>query len=157
MASEAAYLAALPGVTTAARSGTSLVLSGPQVELRFSLVPPVADVDLIGPVWVLDSVISGEAVSSTVGAEATLQLGSDGTLSASTGCRTVSGRYSVAGNQVQVTLDPYDTVGCAEGLAGQDQHVLTVIGGEFGVSIEGDRLTVTAADKGLGYRVNTGA
>lgn len=48
MASEAAYLAALPRATTAARNGNILVLAGPQVELRFVLVPPVADADLVG-------------------------------------------------------------------------------------------------------------
>lgn len=153
MASEAAYLAALPGIATAARTGNSLVLNGPDVELSFVLVPPVADADLQVTVWVLDSLISGDAISSTVGEEATLQLGADGTTSGSTGCRTFSGHYTIAGNQVEVTLLPYDTFGCADGLAGQDEHVLAVIGNGFAATIEGDRLTLTAAGKGLGYRV----
>ena len=43
MASEAAYLAALSRVTSAARDGATLRLTGPNVELRFALVPPVAN------------------------------------------------------------------------------------------------------------------
>lgn len=152
MASEAAYLAALPRVTSAAHNGNTLVLSGPQVELRYAFVPAVSAADLVGTVWVLDSLISGDAVSSTVGNEATLTLGADGTLSGSTGCRTFSGRYTISGNQVQVTLDPYDTIGCPNGLGDQDAHVLAVIAKEFGVAVVGNSLTLTAGSKGLGYR-----
>jgi heat shock protein HslJ len=43
MASESAYLGALPRVTTAGRNGDSLVLTGPEVELRFGRVAPVAE------------------------------------------------------------------------------------------------------------------
>jgi heat shock protein HslJ len=151
MASEAAYLAALPRVTTVARNGNSLVLSGPQVELRYARVAPVANADLVGTTWRLDSLISGETVSSTLG-EATLQLIGDGRISASTGCRKVTGRYTISEGQAQVTLDPYDTIGCAAPLGDQDAHVLNVLSSGFGVSIDGDRLTLTAGDKGLGYR-----
>jgi heat shock protein HslJ len=151
MASEAAYLAALPRITTAARDGNSLVLTGPQVELRFALVVPVPDADLTGTTWILDSLISGDAVSSTM-SEATLQLSGDGRLSASTGCRDVTGSYTIADGQVQVTLDPYDTIGCAEPLGDQDVHILGVLSNGFGLSIDGDRLTLMANGKGLGYR-----
>jgi heat shock protein HslJ len=43
MASEAAFLAALPRTTTIARNGDNLVLTGPELELHFDLVAPVAD------------------------------------------------------------------------------------------------------------------
>ncbi|MEX0626195.1 MAG: META domain-containing protein [Chloroflexota bacterium] len=155
MASEAAYLAALPRVTDAARDGNSLVLSGPQVEVRFARVAELADVDLAGTTWILDSLISGDSVSSTVG-EATLLLSGDGKISASTGCRDVTGRYTLSEGQVQVTLDPYDTIGCAAPLEAQDTHVLDVLSNGFVVSIDGDRLTLTLSvgGKGLGYRAD---
>jgi heat shock protein HslJ len=89
MASEAAYLAALPRVNRASRTGESLVLGGPMVELSFVLVPPVANADLVGTRWVLDSLISGEVASSTV-ARATLLFRADATLAASTGCRDLT-------------------------------------------------------------------
>ena len=152
MASEAAYLAALPRVTTVDRSGSSLVLSGPQVELRFVLVPPVANANLGGTTWILDSLISGDAVSSTVGERVTLQLGGDGRLSASTGCRNVTGSYTVSDGQVQVTLDPWDTIGCAEEVGAQDAHILGVLASAFSIDVDGDRLTLMAGNQGIGYR-----
>jgi heat shock protein HslJ len=153
MASEAAYLTALPRVTTAARDGDSLVLTGPQVELRFVLVPPVPNADLVGPVWVLDSLISGETVSSRVGAEATLQLTADGAISGTTGCRSFGGRYTISGSHAQVTDLVTDKRACVQELVGQDEHVLAVIGNEFAITISGNSLTLTTASKGLGYRV----
>lgn len=154
MALESAYLAALPRVARAARSGNGLVLSGPQVELRFSLVPPVANANLVGTTWILDSLISGEVVSSTVGERVTLQLSGDGRLAASTGCRDVTGTYTVSEGQVQVTLDPYDTIGCAAEVGDQDAHILKVLSNGFGISVDGDRLTLMAGDQGIGYRTD---
>lgn len=152
MAAESAYLAALPRVTTAARNGNSLVLTGPQVELRFAIIPPAANANLVGTTWVLESLITGEAVSSTVGERVTLEFSGDGKLAASTGCRSVTGTYEVADGQVQVSLDPYDTIGCAQEVGAQDARILEVLSSGFGIAIEGDRLTVTAGDKGIGYR-----
>ncbi len=154
MALESAYLAALPRVTTVARSGNSLLLTGPQVELRFTFVPPVANANLVGTTWILESLINGEAVSSTVGEHVTLVLSGDGRLAASTGCRDVTGSYTVSQGQVQVTLDPYDTIGCAAELGTQDTHILEVLSHGFGVSVDGDRLTLTAGDQGMGYRAD---
>jgi heat shock protein HslJ len=154
MASEAAYLAALPRVTTVARSGSSLVLSGPQVELRFALVPPAANANFVGTTWILDSLISGDAVSSTVGERVALLLSGDGRLSASTGCRDVTGSYTVSDGQVQVTLDPYDAIGCAEEVGAQDAHILSVLGSAFSIDIDGDRLTLMAGNQGIGYRAD---
>jgi heat shock protein HslJ len=151
MASESAFLAALPRATTATRDGDSLVLTGPQVELRFSRVAPVADAELVGTTWILDSLISGDAVSSTVG-EATLELSVNGRISASTGCRDVTGTYTKSGGQVHVTLDPYDMIACISPLGDQDSHVLNVLTSGFEVSVDGNRLTLTAGDTGLGYR-----
>ena len=156
MAAEAAYLAALPRVTTAARQGDSLVLSGPQVELHFVRIQPVPNADLVGPLWRLDSLIIGEVVSSVVDKPATLQLNANGPLAASTGCREVTGRYTISGAQVKVTLDPYDLFACAGAVGAQDAQVLTVLGAAegFTVAITGDSMTLAAGNQGLGYRVD---
>lgn len=156
MAAEAAYLAALPRATSATRDGDSLVLSGPDVELRFTRAAPVPDADLVGPLWTLESLISGEVVSSVIGDPTpTLQLKADGTLAASTGCRELTGHYTVSGNRVTMTLDPYDLIACVEPMGSQDMHVLRVIGALGGptYAIEGNSMTLTAGDLGLGYRV----
>jgi heat shock protein HslJ len=77
MASEAAYWAALGGVSRWARDGASLVLSGPNAMLTYELLPPVPDADMVDVVWVLDTLISGDAASSVEGGP-TLELRSDG-------------------------------------------------------------------------------
>ena len=151
MASEAAYLAALPRVTTVALSGKTLVLSGPAVELRYMPVAPVADADPIGTTWILESLISGETASSTVAA-ATLQLSADGRIAVSTGCRQVTGSYTVVEDHLVITLDPYDTIGCAAPLGDQDAHVLDVLANQPTIGIDGDRLTLSVGGKGLDYR-----
>ena len=150
MASEAAYLAALPRVTTVALAGDSLVLSGPELELRYTRIPAVADADPIGTTWILESLISGETAASTV-APATLELSGNGRIAATTGCRQVTGSYTIVKEQLVITLDPFDAIACAAPLGDQDTHVLTVLGGQPSISIDGDHLTLLAGDKGLGY------
>jgi heat shock protein HslJ len=150
MASEAAYLAALPRVTTMALTGNSLVLSGPEVELRYTRAPAVADADPIGTNWVLESLISGETVSSTV-AQATLEFSADGRIAATTGCRQVTGTYTISEGRVQVTLDPFDAIACAAPLGDQDAQNLAVLAAQPTIAIDGKGLTLSAGDKGLGY------
>jgi heat shock protein HslJ len=152
MESEAAYLGALTGVTTATRDGDNLVLSGPGVELVFILLPPVPTAELVGTPWTLDSLISGDAVSSVAGEPALLELREDGTLSGSTGCRSFSGSYEIAGDEVRVTGLATTTQACPEELAAQDDQVLAVVGDGFTVQIDGDRLTISDGASGLGYR-----
>jgi len=52
MASETAYLQALGSVTGARRDGETLVLLGPDVELRFGRSEEVPTAELIGTVWI---------------------------------------------------------------------------------------------------------
>lgn len=151
MASEAAYVAALADVTTVARSEDRLALSGQEVELEFSLLPPVPAAELIGTTWTLDSLIAGDTVSSVTGEQATLQLRDDGTLSGSTGCRSFGGTYEMTGDEVRVTDLAADTRACPDELAGQDDHVLAVIGDGFTVRINGNRLTLSHGASGLSY------
>ncbi len=151
MTAEAAYLAALPKADMAMRTGDSLVLSGQVVELRFALVLPVADAELVGTTWTLDTLINGDTASSTIGGVATLEFERDASLVGSTGCRSFSANYTLSGNQVQVTSLATTKQACTVELVGQDEHVLKVIAGGFGVQIVGHRLTLTAGGFGLGY------
>jgi heat shock protein HslJ len=152
MESEAAYLRALGLITTAARDGELLVLTGPETELRYVPLLPVPTADLVGTVWTLETLIEGETASSVMGEPATLELGEDGTLSGSTGCRDLTGRYEVTGDEVIVT--EMTAIGdCPDGLAAQDTLVVTVIGDGFTVEVEGDVLTISSrGGLGLGYR-----
>ncbi|MBJ7452578.1 MAG: META domain-containing protein [Blastococcus sp.] len=151
MAAESTYLAALDAVDTAVLDGTDLLLTGAGVELRFGPVPVVPDSPLEGTRWVLDTLVDGETASSVLG-EARLDLAPDGTLTASTGCRSIGGTWRTDGDSL--VLDAaYDSFGCVPPADRQDEHVLGVFAAGPVAAVDGDRLTLTAEDgRGLGYR-----
>lgn len=150
---EAAFTGALTRVATATRSGATLTLAGDDVTLEFAQVEPVAAAELLGTTWMLDTIIQGDAASSTFAdaEEATLHLTADGTFTGSTGCRTVAGEYVITGDTVQFTSFGADG-DCPQALSQQDSQVITVLEGPFTVSIDGNRLTIMApGGEGLGY------
>lgn len=149
MTVEAAYHAALTAVTQAARSGDELTLRGEGTELVYRLLPPVPDEALQGTRWTLESLIQGNAVSSVQG-DAWLVLESDGTMTGSTGCRDLSGRYIVSGDQLRWT-DLRADGECSPDLEMQDRLVIGVLEQPI-VAIEGNRLTLSRPDgTGLDY------
>lgn len=150
MAAESAYLAALGDVDTV-EPGRSLWLTGPATDLQFQLVPPVDDAAIVGTTWVLDSLISADAVSSVMGDAATLTLTADGVIDGSTGCRSFSGAYELSGDEIRVSRLVTDDRACLDGIADQDDHVLSVIGDAFTAVVDGTRLTLTSGADGLGY------
>jgi heat shock protein HslJ len=151
MAAESTYLASLDSVDTAVLDGADLLLTGAGVELRFSRVVAVPDSPLAGTRWVLDTLVDGETASSVLG-DAQLELATDGTLSASTGCRTIGGAWSSDGETLVVDA-AYDTFGCPPPADRQDVHVLGVLAARPVATVDGDRLTLTSPDgRGLGYR-----
>jgi heat shock protein HslJ len=142
MALEAAYLAGLATVDSARMDADQLVLTGPGTELRFERVEPPPAARLGSTQWTLDSLVSGDAVSSTVGEPATLLLLEDGTFEGSTGCRMFTGQYMTVGDELEV--DGLKAEGnCRGDAAEQDQHVLDVFEGRFRPTIEGQQLTLT--------------
>ncbi|WP_448626902.1 META domain-containing protein [Geodermatophilus sp. URMC 64] len=151
MAAETAFLTALGAADRAAREGDELVLTGADLALRFTRQAPVPDRELVGTSWTLDTLVEGEVASSVLG-EATLRLAEDGTATGSTGCRGVLGTWQIAG--AVLTLDvTRDDIGCPGDVGRQDEHVLAVLDNGPRVAIDGDRLTLTAADgNGLIYR-----
>jgi heat shock protein HslJ len=155
MEAEAAFMAALLEVATFERDGDRLTLSGPETELSFEPVTPVPTASLVGTTWVLDTLIEGEAVSTAGGDPATLVLAEDGTLSASTGCRTLTGTWLERGGVIVVpTLSAEGE--CPDELSKQDSLVVTVIGDEFRAAVDGDRLTLMSmGSDGLGYRAGS--
>jgi heat shock protein HslJ len=90
MRAESTYLGALPEVTTLARAGDLLRLTGGGVDLRFAAQADVPAEALIGRTWELDTLVDGETVASRTGEPATLRLDEDGTVTGSTGCRGLS-------------------------------------------------------------------
>jgi heat shock protein HslJ len=153
MDAEAAYLAALGAVDQAGNADGYLVLSGGDVELRFRPLPEVPASDLEDTRWILETLLDGEVASSTTGLPAVLELAGDGTLSASTGCRELTGSWSLEGDVVRVTGVEPGSESCDPDVTAQDEQVDAVLSHDFQVAVAEDSLTVTGADgKGLVYR-----
>jgi heat shock protein HslJ len=153
MDAESAYLAALGSVEQAATAEGYLVLSGGDAELRYRPVPEVPASDLVGTAWVLETLLDGEVASSTTGARAVLELADDGTLTASTGCRGLTGSWSLEGDVVRVTGVEPEAAACEPDVAAQDDQVVAVLSADFQVAVSEDSLTLTGADGlGLVYR-----
>lgn len=146
MALEAAYHAALADVTAARLDGDVLTLTGDGVELVFDRQPPVPTADLVGTTWQLDSLIQGDAVSSTMGT-ATLVLSDDGTVTGSTGCRTFRGTWDQEGTTLRFLLATTRQA-CPDDTRAQDQQVLAVLDAQPESSIEGQSLTLTNPQTG---------
>ena len=155
MTAERAYLSALSAVDTVTMDGEDLLLTGDDVELRFEPVPPVPTSVLVGTEWVLETVLDGDVASSTLGEPATLHLAEDGTMSGSTGCRTLTGTWEARGGTVQ--LPNLGAEGeCPDDLWTQDGHVIAVLGDGFRAAVVEDRLTLSDPDGlGLVYRAAT--
>ena len=152
MQSEQQYLEALPRVESWSSTEGNLTLTGDGVEMLFEALPPVPTTELTGTVWVLESLVAGDSVSSVGGERATLELFSDSSLLGSTGCRDLHGRYQVAGAEVRMPEMAAEGE-CPPDLQSQDAQVITVLGDGFRVSVEGQVLTLTSSDGlGLVYR-----
>lgn len=153
LAAEEAYLAAIVQVDRAALDGNELVLSGPDVELRFARLAEPPTAELVAQEWVLETLFVGDVASPAQGAPATLELASDGTFTGSTGCRSFSGQWIEAGNQIDAPIMGMDEQECPADLQAQDGHVGSVVGDGFVPTIDGDLLTLTDPGSiGLVYR-----
>jgi heat shock protein HslJ len=152
MAAEQAYLSALQLVNATTRDGDVLLLSGDATELWFVAVAPVPQEALVGTPWILETLIDGETATSAMGDAVTLDIRQDGTLTAGTGCRTLTGTWIATGDEI-ATPELGAEGECTAQLERQDGHVVGVLEGGFTVDIDGDRLTLTAAgEQGLVYR-----
>lgn len=150
MQAEAMFGTAMTRVRTVSLDG-QLTLTGDGVELVFKGLEPVPDSGLTNTVWVLDSLISGDAVSSVGGERATLEFFTDGSVLGSTGCRLLTGEYIVNGAELVVTNLSAEGQ-CDPDLGDQDSHVISVLEGPLMVEIEGASLILTArGEEGLAY------
>lgn len=151
MEAEALFAEAITRVDTVSLDG-ELTLSSDGVEVGFEALAPAPEAELTNTVWVLDGLISGEAVSSVSGERATLELFSDGSVLGGTGCRLLQGRYTISGAEVVFTELSAEGE-CDPSLAEQDSHVVTVLGDGFRAEVDGRRLTLwSMGDEGLSYR-----
>jgi len=153
MEAESAYLAALAAVEQVGTAEGYLMLSGGDTELTYRPMPQVPPSDLTGTGWVLETLLDGDVASSPSGARAVLELADDGTLTASTGCRELTGRWSLDGDVVRVTSAEPAEASCDPDVTAQDEQVTAVLSRDFQVTVSEDSLTVTGVDGlGLVYR-----
>jgi heat shock protein HslJ len=147
-----AFLTSNPTVTL---SGNDLTLTKDGTTIRL-LDREVAqpDLPLVGPVWTLDSIIAGDAVSSVPGGVvATLTFTPDGNVQVNAGCNTGGGSAAVQGGTILFGAIATTKRAC-EAPAGQvESAVLEVLRqGQVAFTIDAARLTLVTPDgKGLGF------
>lgn len=169
MEAESAYLDALVAIDTWERpADDSLLLTGPDVTLRFELLPEVEPADLTGTTWELDGFVHGTgddgAVSSTVAGvdPAVLRFEDDGTFTLFTGCRDFAGDWTTHGDEILLPSwgETPDSRGvgtdgeltCGDQAEGQERDVLAVVESGFRATVDGQRLTLQHGEEGLTFR-----
>lgn len=154
MAAERDYLEALPRVTEVTRQDATLELSGSDVALTFELSQPVAIEDITGIEWELESLVEAGTRAPAQGEPAKLVLREDGTVTGSTGCRKLHGRYDTFGDQIN--FPHFAAEGdCPPELQDQDNHIIQVLGDGFSAQLQGQTLRLTSdGNVGLVYTRN---
>jgi heat shock protein HslJ len=114
----------------------------------------VADPDrpLVGIVWIADTLMTDDAVSTLPqGATATLTI-ADGIAAVSTGCNSGSAPVTITGDVITFGPMTLTEIGCEGDAAALEQIVVSTLRGELTVTIEAGRLTLVDADgSGLGF------
>jgi heat shock protein HslJ len=145
-------LGSKPSVTLA---GDQLAISGGGVLIQL-MDRRVVDPDraITGPTWTVDSIFSGDAVSSVPqGAVATLVFHEDGTLDVETSCNTGQGRWKAVGQGIEVTGLGLTKRGCIGPNGDLEAAVVATLGaGTIAAAIEADQLILRAGANGLGLR-----
>ena len=146
------FLGSRPTVT---QSGSDLQLSSEGTVITFrdtEVAEP--DLPLTGTTWTVDSLISGEAVSSVPnGAEATLTFTDDGRVEVNTGCNQGSGRFEVTNGTLRFVDVGVTEMACG-GPGGQlEAAVLPLLGAdELSWAIDAGTLSLMAGNQGLALR-----
>ncbi len=112
------------------------------------------DAKLVGPTWTVESIITGDAVSS-VPAEpvATLAFKEDGTLEVNAGCNRGSGTWAVVGGGIEVGPLMLTKMACEKDGATLESAVLGVLeAGTVSAQIDSTLMTLTAGNQGLMLR-----
>ena len=146
------FLAAQPAI---AHEGDKLTLtSGETVIALQDREVAEPDLPLTGTTWTVDSLISGDAVSSVPGdATATLVFTDDGRVEVDTGCNTGGGPYEVTDSTLRIGVVETTLIGCDGAVAQLELAVLAVLhAGEVDYAIDAGTLTLMAGDQGLGLR-----
>ena len=150
MEQETAFLMLLPQaarVTSGSDTLTFADSSGTTI-LTFTRLVPSAPEPLAGTNWTLDSIYSGDAVSSvTSGTTITAVFDSEGRVSGSAGCNQYFGSYTVTGSSLSISSLGSTKMNCpGQGIMLQENTFLTLLKKTAGFAISQNRLSLTGAD-----------
>lgn len=144
------WLTAFLGNVTFALDGDTLVLTSDTVRLTLmdkEVVTP--DQALEGTRWLLDGIVSGDAVSSVpVGVTASIAI-ADRRVDVEAGCNMGGGSVDVTADTL--TFGPIATtkMACEAGPASVESAILGVLNGTVDYAIDADVLTLDAGSAGL--------
>jgi heat shock protein HslJ len=147
------WLAAFLGNVTFTLEGDTLTLTDGPVRLTLEdkeVVTP--DRAIEGTHWVLDGIVSGDAVSSVpMGVTASITI-ADGRVDVEAGCNMGGGPVEVTADTL--TFGPIATtkMACEAGPASVESAVLAVLSGSVSYTIDADVLALDAGDAGLMFR-----
>lgn len=130
--------------------GDDLILANGDVRLTLTdkeVVTP--DLSLEGRTWILDGIVSGDAVSSVpVGVTASIKI-EGGRVEVNAGCNMGGGPVEMTADTL--TFGPIATtkMACEAGPSSVESAVLGVLAGPVTYTIDADRLTLDAGGAGL--------
>lgn len=99
---------------------------------------------LAGTGWALSQIDGAEPAPG--GRPATLEFDGAGRLAGSSGCNRFFGGYSLAGATLSVGQMGGTRMACPEPLMAQEATFLAILGAAAEYAVDGDTLTITAAD-----------
>jgi heat shock protein HslJ len=147
------FLASRPTLTLA---GNQLTLVGDGTTIAFvdrEVAEP--DLPLVGTTWTVESIISGDAVSSIPqGAVATFVFAGDGRVDVHTGCNSGSGRFEATDDGQLRFVDVAVTEMACDGPGGAMEAAILPLLGADGLTyaIDSSRLTIMGPDAGIDLR-----
>jgi heat shock protein HslJ len=147
------WLARFLSAATLTLDGDTLTLTDGTIRLTL-LDKEVATPDqpLEGTSWVLDGIISGDAVSSVPAAVTAAIQVAGGRVEVNAGCNTGGGQVEVSGGTITVGPIVLTKMACAPEAMTVEGAVITVLSGPVAFGIDADSLTLTAGDRGLTFR-----
>jgi heat shock protein HslJ len=150
MDQESTYLALLPRAATVMAGNGSLTFSdanGIKI-LSFAQIVPPAPEPLVGTTWTLDSVYSGDAVSSVItGTTITAVFGEDGSITGSAGCNRYFASYHATGTSLTVGAVGSTKMHCTgPGVMEQEMTYLASLSRAAAFTITGNRLSLADAN-----------
>jgi heat shock protein HslJ len=143
------FLGSRPSVALA---GNDLVLTAGDVVIRL-LDREIADPDLplVGPIWTVNSIATGDAVSSIPeGVTATLTFDAAGRVAVQTGCNQGGGSYAVEGDRIRFAEIALTKMACDAARGQMETAVMAVLQADNLVyAIDAGSLTLQAGAQGL--------